>query len=1298
MGKTCGTILVGNNLHWQRELILPVGTFSWQWECLVHFIPNSLVAHASFDECVKWRSDHLGKFDGKADEGYLIGYSASNKAYRVYNVLTKRVDETMNLYFLENKPNVQGLGLEWYFDLDYLTDSFGYKHASANQSACTQGNTTTSAGTQDADSDSNCDEQVIIIPSYPSHNIQGTHSIDTAGTTITTDAEELRTPTSVEDVLSSCIPIFTGLVPVPTGLVPVPTGSIPVTTGSIPVPAGGTTVPTDEVPVHTGNTTDSMFDKPTTRFPYPSNLENHNPLPSIFFSSSYDDEFDTALNNVDSSVQVSPVPTKRIHTIHPQSLIIGDPTSVEEMKQFKFQNVWVLVKLPLEKYATQTKWILKNKQDARGIVVCNKAGLVAQGHLQEEGIDYDEVFAPVTRIEAIRLFLAFASYMGFLVYQMDVKSAFLYGRIKEEVYVTQPKGFWILNIPQRSTRLSKLCMVYVDDIVIESTKKEWCDEFEALMKGEFQMSAMGKLTFFIGNVRTATTPYEAPKPKSKSKFDSPINVHLYRSMIGSLMYLTALRTDIMFVVNACSRHQITPNTSNLEAVKKIFKYLKGQPKLGLWYPKESPLVLEAYSDSDYAGANSDRKSITGGCQFLGRRLISWQCKKQTIVATSSTEAEYVAIANCCGQFWSMATLRAPELGPPAIMATIDNTPYTITEELVRSLLQLADDEGVTNLPILEIYFGMDALGYVTEGSWDQFGSPIAIALICLSDGRRFNWSNYIFRGMVNNVGNAKEFLIPHSLDLVAPVLEHDHSSAQPETTTGFFPSMKDAHIGADYYTSPVRSSHTPPVDHPSGAELHDYKKLFKNVVGKLVKKVKSLEVKLKTKKRKMVVSDSDEEDDTTPNVNLEALRALANAVVADDSDAATDVPVATSTTPAGASSVAPGASTVALGASIVAPGASTIAPGASGVVHVLLLLLLPTVPPGASNKGKSLMIEEDIPVLARKLRQMKEDRLARMAALIKKKRQALAKQLFKERKNRPLTPAQQKAYMRRTFKRPGSVLEEPPTKRPKSPEAPTPSMPEIPIPPAVSSPPSFHTQRKSIVRKHEHKPKPKIPTLDLDAPAQAFLKVIIDEDLDDVDSVNEAWSTVVGWEILSTPLGGKGSSVWKNQHLWEIRSWRLYTLLNLHILETMFGEVLLMFTYVTYPLSVELMKKMLIQKLELDLNFVGNDLTTAEQLIQFIKNQIVAIQASSMVTTCNNSNDNVPNFEAMINVVVANALPNLTAALRTQITNDIRNGAGPSGGGGGDAIPYEIHVWSKRFTKLKSLAFRSAATPAEAED
>nr|GEY81540.1 putative ribonuclease H-like domain-containing protein [Tanacetum cinerariifolium] len=609
-----------------------------------------------------------------------------------------------------------GLGHEWCFDLDYLTDSLGYKHVQANQSTGTQGATTNYVGTQATDSDSDCDEQVIIVPSYPSYSIQGTQPKETSGD---------KTQTSTKIVPPGCLSV-------PPSKVPVPTGSLPVPTGSIPIPTAATKVSTDDVLIHTSSSTDSIFDdEPTPRFSCPSDLRNHDPSHGIFSSSSYDDDFGAALNNVVSTMEVTVQtrskvkqtttgdsafisyifdqqrvnPTDYQHClfacflsqVEPMSVAqaLDDPSWVdamlEEMQQFKFQNVWVLANLPAGKYAIGTKWILKNKRDARGIVVRNKARLVAQGHRQEEGIDYNEVFAPVARIEAIRLFLAFASYMGFLVCQMDVKSAFLYGRIDEEVYVTQPNGFVDPQHPKKvykvvkalyglhqaprawyatlSTFLLKhgyrrgtidktlflkknnrdiiLIQVYVDDIIFGSTKKSWCDEFEALMKGEFQMSIIGELTFFLGlqvqqrpdgifihqdeyvqeilnkfdlgSVRTATIPYEATKPKSKNESDS---------------YVNASSHSYYF---------------QFESSEEDFKYLKGQPKLGLWYLKESPFVLEAYSDNDYAGATKDRKSTTGGCQFLGRRLILWQCKKQTIVATSSTKAEYVAAANCCTQ-------------------------------------------------------------------------------------------------------------------------------------------------------------------------------------------------------------------------------------------------------------------------------------------------------------------------------------------------------------------------------------------------------------------------------------------------------------------------------------------------------------------------------------------------------------------------------------------------------------------------------------------------------------------------
>ncbi|GJZ15262.1 putative ribonuclease H-like domain-containing protein, partial [Tanacetum coccineum] len=374
------------------------------------------------------------------------------------------------------------------------------------------------------------------------------------------------------------------------------------------------------------------------------------PKDGLFTNASYDDEgVVTDFNNLETFMDVSPMAKSRIHTIHPTSQILGDPKSVIEPKKISEALA----------EAIGTKWVYRNKKDKRGVIIRYKARLVAQ------------------------------------VYQMDVKSAFLYGTINEEVYVSQPPGFVDPKYPNKVYKVVKalyglhqapkawyatlsafleqsgyrrgtidntlfikkekkdimLVQVYVDDIIFGSTKKSWCDEFEALIKSKFQMSSMGELAFFLGlqvkqkadgifisqdkyvaeilkkfdfmSVKHASTPIETHKPLVKDKEAADVDVHLYRSMIGSLMYLTTSRPDIM--------------------------YLKGKPKLVLWYPRDSSFDLVAYSDSDYGGANLDRKSTTGGCQFLGHRLISWQCKKQTIVATSTTEAEYVAAANCCGQ-------------------------------------------------------------------------------------------------------------------------------------------------------------------------------------------------------------------------------------------------------------------------------------------------------------------------------------------------------------------------------------------------------------------------------------------------------------------------------------------------------------------------------------------------------------------------------------------------------------------------------------------------------------------------
>ncbi|GKB86819.1 putative ribonuclease H-like domain-containing protein [Tanacetum coccineum] len=245
----------------------------------------------------------------------------------------------------------------------------------------------------------------------------------------------------------------------------------------------------------------------------------------------------------------------------------------------------------------------RNKKDKRGIVIRNKARLVAHGHTQEEGIDYDDVFAPVARIEAIRLFLAYASFKGFMVYQMDMKSAFLYGRIEEEVYMCQPPGFedpdytekvykvvtqgkiesdLFIRIKKGYFYLSGLC----DDIIFGFTKKELCIEFEKLMHDKFQMSSIGELTFFLGlQVKQKEDGIFINQDKyvadilRKFSFTDVINDWIMNVVLQSS------RPDIMFAVCACARFQVTPKVSHLHAVKRIFRISKA-----VWLDLVIPIV------------------------------------------------------------------------------------------------------------------------------------------------------------------------------------------------------------------------------------------------------------------------------------------------------------------------------------------------------------------------------------------------------------------------------------------------------------------------------------------------------------------------------------------------------------------------------------------------------------------------------------------------------------------------------------------------------------------------------------
>ncbi|GJZ28327.1 putative ribonuclease H-like domain-containing protein [Tanacetum coccineum] len=502
---------------------------------------------------------------------------------------------------------------------------------------------------------------------------------------------------------------------------------------------------TNNINVASTNEVNTVGGKTSIELPFDLNmsvLEDYN-----IFDSSRNDEDDGAeadMNNLDRTIKVSPNPTIRIHKDHPLDQVIGDLQSAtqtrrmsknleehgfeepkkvihalkdpswieamqEELLQFKLQEVWTLVDLPNGKRAIGTKWVFRNKKDERGIVIRNKARLVAQGYTQEEGIDYDEVFAPVARIEAIRLFLAYALFKDFVVYQMDVKSVFLYGKIEEEVYVCQPLGFEDPDFPDRVYKVEKALYG------LHQAPRAWYGTLSTyLLDNEFQrgkidktlfikrhkgdilmvqMTSMGELMFFLGlqvqqkndgifisqdkyvgeilkkfgfiEVKTASTPMETQKPLLKDEDGEEVDVHMYRSMIGSLMYLTSSRPDIMFEVCACARYQVNPKVSHLHVVKRIFMYLKGQPKLGLWYLKDSSFDLVAYTDR---------------------------------VENFIIEAEYVAALSCCGKvLWIQNQLLDYGVvktinGEVQLHALVDGKKIIISEASVRRDLKLEDEE------------------------------------------------------------------------------------------------------------------------------------------------------------------------------------------------------------------------------------------------------------------------------------------------------------------------------------------------------------------------------------------------------------------------------------------------------------------------------------------------------------------------------------------------------------------------------------------------------------------------------
>ncbi|GJS44856.1 putative reverse transcriptase, RNA-dependent DNA polymerase [Tanacetum coccineum] len=478
--------------------------------------------------------DHLGKFDGKADEGFFVGYSINSKAFRVFNSRTRIVEENLHVQFstkacddagkarMETVPGKYYILLPlWIADPPFSQSSKSSPDAGFKPSRDDEKKVTEELGKEG----SNPSKEGERDDQEKDDNVNSINNVNAAGT------NEVKQIIKLSDDL------------------------------------------------------------------------NMHALEDIVYS---DDDEDVGaeadMNNLNAFMPVSPIPTTRIHKDHPEEPkkvihALKDPSWIEAMQeellQFRLQEVWTLMDVSNGKRAIGTKWVFRNKKDERGI--------------------------------------------------MDVKSAFLYGKIEEEVYVCQQPRFEDPDFPDRVYKVEKALYG------LHQAPKAWYETLSTyLLDNGFQRGKIDKTLFIRRDKGLQVKQKDDGIFISQDKYVTEILKKFSFTDVKTASTPTEIQKPLLKDedVCACARYQVNPKVSHLHAVKRIFRYLKGQPKLGLWYLKDSPFDLVTYTDSDYAGASLDMKSTTGGYQFLGSRLISWQCKKQNVVVNSTTEAEYVVVSSC----------------------------------------------------------------------------------------------------------------------------------------------------------------------------------------------------------------------------------------------------------------------------------------------------------------------------------------------------------------------------------------------------------------------------------------------------------------------------------------------------------------------------------------------------------------------------------------------------------------------------------------------------------------------------